>query len=158
MKKEIIKQKKIIEEIIQTFLEMEIMTEEAILNAREKTRELGLEKIFDEELDKIKKRMPNISFKERSLIGLNALSKQPSFSLEEMRAQVLWTHARTPTGVNDLVIKSHLKMYYPDWTPDQIEKGCDEIKNVISKETKIYWKNIYKSISGYFLKASKKKK
>ena len=110
--------------------------------------------MFDEELDKIKKRMPNISFKERSVIGLNGLSKQSPVSLEEMRAQVLWTHSRTPTGVNELVIKSHLKMYYPDWTLDQIEKGCDEIKCLISRESK--WENIMQAIAGYFLKASNK--
>lgn len=95
-----------------------------------------------------------MSFQERAKLGMEMLSKQRSFTLEEMRAQTLWIHAITPTGVNDLVIKDSLKMYYPKWTLEQIDKGCDEIKCLILKEIK--WGDITQAIADYFVKASNK--
>lgn len=87
------------------------------------------------------------SLQEHARLTLESLSKMRSVTLEEMRAQVLWKHSRTPTGVNELVVKDYLKMYYPVWTQEQIEEGCAEIKLVISKESK--WQNIIQALADY---------
>ena len=67
--------------IINTFLEMP--------DGRKRAMKLGLEKMFDEEIARIRKKLPNVSFRENSILGFDALAKQKPVILEEARAQAM---------------------------------------------------------------------
>lgn len=90
--------------------------------------------VDEKELSLMRSRLPSVSFNEMSTLGFEVLERQPPTSLEEKRAQVVWLHSKCSTGINDLEIKRHLKMYFPDWTNDKIEDGYNEIKTIITRE------------------------
>lgn len=79
----------------------------------------------------------NLSFQELAKLQREILSKQPSYTLEEKRAQILRLMFQASAEINEFDIKNHLKMYFPVWTHAQIEDGFNEIKTIIARETEI---------------------
>ena len=67
---------------IQTLLEMP--------NGRAKSKELGMEEMFEGEIQKLRKKLPNVSFWEMRILGQDGLATQSPTSLEEMRVQAMW--------------------------------------------------------------------
>lgn len=65
-------------------------------NGREEAKKLGLEKIFEREIQKLKRKLPLVNFRERAALGFDNLAKQPPVTLEEARAQVLWLRGDFP--------------------------------------------------------------
>ena len=59
-------------------------------DGREKANEHGIEKKFDKEIQKLRNKLPHVSFKERTILGFDGLAKQKPVTLEEMRAQCMW--------------------------------------------------------------------
>jgi hypothetical protein len=59
-------------------------------DGRKKAEDHGLEKMFDEEIKKLRKKYPHVSFKENSILGFDALAKQKPVTLETMRVQCMW--------------------------------------------------------------------
>lgn len=50
------------------------------------------------------------------------LSKKTPVTIEQARTQVLWLKIRSTSNKNkEREIQHNLKMYYPDWTEEQIE-------------------------------------
>ena len=66
-------------------------------DGRKKAIEYGLEKMFDAEIEKIRTKLPLVSFREMAILGFDGLSKQPPITLEEARDQVRWLQAQSST-------------------------------------------------------------
>lgn len=88
-----------------------------------------------EELTRLKSKPLSASFEELAALQMDVLERQKPVTIEEARAQVLWLHSKSSTGVNDLEIKRHLEMYFPDWTSDKIEDGINKIKTIITRNS-----------------------
>ena len=62
-------------------------------DGRKKSKALGLEKMFDKEIERIKnKPRLHLSFQEMSILGFDGLAKQKPVTLEEARAQAKRIH------------------------------------------------------------------
>lgn len=59
-----------------------------IRDGRKRAVGLGLEVEFDKEIERIRKKLPDVSFQELAKLQMEILSKQRSYTLEEKRAQI----------------------------------------------------------------------
>lgn len=122
-------------------------------DGRKRAKKIGLEKEFDKEIKSLRKKLPyDVSFREMSILGWDVLAKQKPSSLEEMRAQTVWLHSKSSSGINDLEIKRHLILYFPDWTNKQIEDGVNEIRIIMLREVEV--KNTQRAIASYLKRSA----
>ena len=124
-------------------------------DGRKRAKKLGLEKKFDKEIERLRKKLPHVSFRERSILGFDGLAKQKPFTLEEARAQSIHIKMRSSHTIDKKgEIKHLLKMYHPNWTQEQIEDGFDEIQRIILRESKGC--DVKQAIANYLKKISEK--
>lgn len=104
-------------------------------NGRAKAREHGLEKEFDEELGKIRERLPHITFVEMTVLGFDEIAKQRPVTLEEMLEQFIRVKIRSiRTKDVEAETKHLLRTYYPDWDEREIDVEFKRLWDKSKKE------------------------
>ncbi|MBI3500985.1 MAG: hypothetical protein HY063_04260 [Bacteroidetes bacterium] len=88
-------------ELVFTFLELP--------DGRKKAVELGLEKMFDEEIERIRKKLPVITLRELAILQSEQLAKQKPVTLEEARAQFLWIRYGTKGETKEMYLEKYKK-------------------------------------------------
>jgi hypothetical protein len=65
--------------------------------------------------------MESISFEERAKRAIEMLAKQEPVTLEQAREQVMRVKIQSSTGLKEEDVKGNLRIYYPNWSEEQIE-------------------------------------
>jgi hypothetical protein len=65
--------------------------------------------------------MESISFEERAKRAIEMLAKQEPVTLEQAREQVMRVKIQSSNGLKDEDVKGNLRIYYPNWSEEQIE-------------------------------------
>ncbi len=76
----------------------------------------------------------SLSFKEMARLGSKALAKQKTVSLNQARAQALNIRIRSTSKNKDDGIKHLLKMYFKEWTEEQLNDGLSELYAIYNEQ------------------------
>ncbi len=66
--------------------------------------------------------MESMSFEELAKRAKEMLAKQEPVTLEQAREQAMRIKIQSSQGFKEQDVKGNLRIYYPDWAEEQIEK------------------------------------